>query len=108
MKRSNWKLLAGGCILLGLLGCDRSTSGLPPAQVRRDADPSGVIVETPNRDVLVNTGPGGVDVDVNRNRPAGGKKVDVDVRPGGGVDVNVDGAAIREGIQERRAERAGD
>ncbi len=108
MKPSTWTLLAGGFVLLGTIGCnDNSTGGLPPAAIRSDAD-RDVDVQSPRRNVEVNTGPGGVDVDINGRQPATGKKVGVDVAPGGGVDVNVDGAAIRDGIQQRRAERTGE
>jgi hypothetical protein len=99
MKRSNWKLLSGGLLLLGSPGCDSGAVNVTPSpDVRVDADGKDVDVKTPNRDIKVKSGPGGVDVDVNPG-------VDVDVKPGS-VDVNIDGDAIREGIQERRAERA--
>jgi hypothetical protein len=88
-------------LLLAAAGCDRGPAGPTrpvggPASTRPPVD----------RNVEVNTGPGGVDVEVNRDRPGTGKKIDVDVKPGGGVDVNVDRDAIRQSIDERRAERA--
>jgi len=57
---------------------------------------------TPGANVDVNTGRGGVNVDVGREGRTGTK---VDVGPGG-VDVNVDRDAIRQNREERRAERA--
>ena len=106
MKLTHWGMSAAVLMLFGLVGCDRGTTGsAPPAHI--PADTNRPNAQTPGGgNVEVNTGPGGVDVDVNRNRPSTGKGVDVDVKPGGGVDVNVNGPAIREGIQERRAERA--
>jgi hypothetical protein len=103
MNRLNRKWLAGGMVLLGILGCGPGI----PAQVGGGANQDNVEVQTPRREVEVNTGPGGANVSVNGNQPSTGKKVGVDVGPGGGVDVNVNGPAIREGIQERRAERTG-
>ena len=96
MPRSFWRLMAGGCVLLGLSGCG---PGAPRVGTDR---PAG----TPQREVEVHTGAGGADVEVDGPQRAGGRKVGVDVNPGGGVDVDVNGPAIRADIQERRAERA--
>jgi hypothetical protein len=78
-----------------LTGCEPATT-TPPAG-------SDIKIETPRRDIDVDAGPGGVDVDVDRKDGKKGVDVDVDA---GGVDVKVDGGAVRDRIQERRAARA--
>lgn len=93
-------------ILLPFLwGCDaRSTT--PTKTVGVDAGPVDVDVHKQPGKVEVNTGPGGVDVDIKRNPLDTKRAVDVDVNPGGGVNVDVNGENIRERLQERREERA--
>lgn len=98
-------------LCLGLAGCDSS------APSSGTVAPSGGTVTVPidrNR-VTTSSNPtaeranvrvdnGTVDVQV---APAAGKPaVDVDVREGGNVKVDIDRAKIRERIDERRAERA--
>ena len=114
--RRVWSLVAVAA-LVGFVGCDkpRSTNS-PPAggKVEVTTDPAtgktDVDVNTKRRDVDVKVGPGGVDVDVDRDptHPDGAKRVDVDVVPGQGVQVDIDGKSVRERIDERREERAKD
>ena len=99
--RCNFMPLLTGClIVVGLVGCEnRPTTPAPGGtRVDVDADRGGA----PRRNIDVNAGPGGVDVEINRD---GKRPLDVDVNPGG-VKVDVDGDAIRERVQERRTERA--
>ena len=93
-------LLTVGLIAVGVVGCENrpSTPGPGGTRVDVDATPDG----GPRRDINVNTGPGGVGVEIDSN---GKRPLDVDVSPGG-VKVDVDGEAIRERVQERRTERA--
>ena len=72
-------LLTLACALLTIpfMGCEGESRTTPPP-----GPPAG------QTDVKV--GPGGVDVEVGKDRP-GGKKVDVEVGGGGGVNVEVDG-----------------
>ena len=80
--------LMGAGLLATMIGCESKPAPGPT---------------TPRGEIDVNTRPG--DVDVKIDRDADGKKaVDVDVSPGG-VNVDVDGREIRQGIQERREER---
>lgn len=82
-----------GLLSVAFVGCEGSRSPAPmPTEENRRAG-----------EVDVNTGPGGVDVEVGREGDAK-KAVDVNVSPGG-VNVDVDGEKIRERIQERQEER---
>ena len=93
-------LLTIGLIAVGVVGCENrpNTPGPGGTQVDVDAAPDS----GPRREIDVNAGPGGVDVEIDRD---GKRPLDVDVSPGG-VKVDVDGEAIRERVQERRTERA--
>lgn len=56
------------------------------------------------REVHVDTPAGTVDVEARRDGASDGRDVDVNVGPGG-VQVNVEGQPLRERLQERRDER---
>jgi len=71
-------LAAGGMLTAATIGCGENTGNNPPPP---PAPPAG------QTDVKV--GPGGVDVEVGKDRPDG-KKVDVEVGGGRGVNVDVD------------------
>ncbi|MCE9554150.1 MAG: hypothetical protein K8T91_12345 [Planctomycetes bacterium] len=76
-KRILLTLSASGLLTISLAGCEGTRSTPPP----HTAPPAG------QTDVKV--GPGGVDVEVGKDR-RGGKKVDVEVGGGRGVNVEVD------------------
>lgn len=107
VKHTFWMAFTLGCSL-GLAGCDVSvphdaatpTTGSTPVA---PASPPSVSAgaEAPHADVRANDG----NVDVEVGPPGEKPGLDVDVRPGGNVDVNVDGEKIRERINERREER---
>jgi len=70
---------AVGMLVAAMLGCEGNTGTSPP--------PSPA---PPARQTEVQVGPNGVDVEVGKDQP-GGKKVDVEVGGGRGVNVDVDG-----------------
>lgn len=88
--RFNLMSLAAVGLLAATLGCESrpATVPTPPADGRID----------------IKTGPGGVDVEVDRDGD-GKKAVDVDVAPGGGVNVDINRGEIRDNVKERREER---
>lgn len=91
MRVNRWSIICAGLLATVLIGCENR--------------PAGPAVEVERRDGTIdaNTGANGVDVDIDRDVD-GRKGVDVDVAPGR-VNVDVDGAEIRDRIQERREER---
>lgn len=98
MKTCLWNCVAF-VSLLSVLGCDTSppsnTTAPPPVAPRPGApDPARADVKARN---------GNVDVEVGQ--PGEKPAVDVDVKPGGDVDVDIDRDKIRERIDERREER---
>ncbi len=94
MKNTYWMLVVFVCTA-GSIGCNPPPS--PPPPVSRPAgDPSPIRTDTTIRDG---------DVDVEVGRPHEKPAVDVEVKPGGKVDVDVDGEKIRDRIEERREER---
>lgn len=114
----NFKLLrfsVGLVSIACLAGCDPPTyndrvSPATETEIHNQTKPD-IKVETPRGDMDVKTVHGGVDIDVDRKRtppdvpPLSDGNADVQVTPGGGVKADVDGAAIRERIQERREEK---
>lgn len=97
----------------GLFGCNQAGTGTAPTAGTRSSTTERTTTTTqttraPNDRM---TGGSNVDVDVGRDRttaPLAGPTnsgVNVDVTPGGGVDVDVQGEPIRDRIRERRAER---
>lgn len=97
-------------LIAGAIGCNQAGTGVPNASTRSS---------TTERTTTTTTTPaptdraasGGANVDVERDRttaPLAGPTdggVNVDVTPGGGVDVDVQGQPIRDRIRERRAQR---
>ncbi|HZZ72759.1 MAG TPA: hypothetical protein VFE24_10935 [Pirellulales bacterium] len=85
-----------GLFLAVQSGCDRA-SNRP-----YNSPPTAPI--TPPTKANVQVDQNGTHVDVAK--PAEKPAVDVNVRPQGGVDVNVDREQVREKIEERRADKA--
>jgi hypothetical protein len=84
---------------LGLAGCESSAPSDGAAPVAPEA--SQAPAKAPQADVRVDDG----DVDVTAGPPGQKPGIDVDVQPGGDVNVDVDADRIRERIEERREER---
>lgn len=105
---------AAVALMAGAVGCNRAgTVGSSAARTKTTTERT-TTTTTPDpadRTADRRNGGGNVDVDLGRDRttaPLTGPSnsgVNVDVRPGGGVDVDVQGEPVRDRIRERRAER---
>lgn len=97
----------------GLVGCNRAGTGGGTTTGVRSSTTERTTTTTTQTAPPANdrTATGRADVDVQRDRttaPLAGPTdggVNVDVTPGGGVDVDVQGQPIRERLRERRAAR---
>jgi hypothetical protein len=125
MKLNLHNLCGAGLIALACVGCADNTAPAPgtrsttttttttttappvvehrAARVDPDREPVDVHANTngPKANVRSDNGRTDVQVGDKTGRPA----VDVDVAPGGGVNVDVDRDRIRERVQERREQR---
>lgn len=95
-------LLPLGCSDTGTTGTSRTTERTTTTTktTRQTAPPP---TAAPKGDIDIDAGPNGRIAD--RRTANGSDRVDVDVTPGGGVDVDVKGEPIRDRIRERRAAR---
>lgn len=109
MRNLSWKLVALLSAALLPLGCsDTSTTG-----TTRTTERTTTTTTRETAPVPATTPSGNVDLDRRSNgrnaadRTAANNRdaVDVDITPGGGVDVDVRGEPIRDRIRERRAAR---
>src|ERR1700722_1000549 len=86
-------------LTIAFAGCDQNTTNAPSSS--RDAlpNPPATNNEAPRTNVNIENGATHVDV----KKPGDSKPaVDVNVVPGGGVDVNVDRDKLRQNAEERR------
>lgn len=88
VKNTLWLVFAVACAFT-FAGCDDAGNN------------GGTTAPAPSAEVRTRDG----NVDVNVGPPGEKPGVDVDVRPGGNVDVDIDGEKIRQRVQERREER---
>lgn len=96
----------------GLVGCNRAGTGGGTTTGTRSSTTERTTTTTQTAPPAADrTANGRADVDVRRDRTTAplagptGSGVNVDVTPGGGVDVDVQGQPIRDRIRERRAAR---
>lgn len=111
--RATFTIAAGLLVAASSLGCNRAGPGAPAARTQSSTTERTTTTTqtTPNANDRMANGGANVDVGTPRDRttaPLAGPTnsgVNVDVSPGGGVDVDVQGQPIRDRIRERRAAR---
>ncbi|MGH7138237.1 MAG: hypothetical protein ACREHD_20995 [Pirellulales bacterium] len=103
--RNSLKWAAVFALAVVPLGCNDTAS---TTRTTKHTTTTTTTRETPppasDANVGVNAGPNGATA-TGRTAANGGGAADVNVTPGGGVNVNVDGEPIRDRIRERRAAR---
>lgn len=108
--KTAFSLAAALLMVAGSFGCNQAGTGSTSTGTRRSTtERTTTTTTTPAPTDRAATG--GANVGVERDRttaPLAGPTdsgVNVDVTPGGGVNVDVEGEPIRDRIRERRAER---
>ncbi|HEX5446234.1 MAG TPA: hypothetical protein VFW87_20575 [Pirellulales bacterium] len=108
MKKT-FTLAAALLMAVGSTACNQAGPGAPNALTQSNTTERTTTTTTPAP--TDRAAGGGANVDVERDRttaPLAGPTdggVNVDVTPGGGVDVDVQGQPVRDRIRERRAQR---
>lgn len=108
--KTTFTLAAALLMAVGAVGCNQAGTGAPTVGTRSSTtERTTTTTTTPAPADRAANGRANVDVDRDRTTaPLAGPTdggVNVDVTPGGGVDVDVQGQPIRNRIRERRAER---
>jgi hypothetical protein len=111
MTKQSLKWAALFALAVGPLGCNdagsttthRTTTTTTTRETGPTTREAGPAPEN-DTNVDINAGPNGATA-TGRTAANGGGAADVEVTPGGGVNVNVEGKPIRDRIRERRAAR---